>query len=214
MRLFTLPLFLTEKTRLLAGFLLFPLAGLLYLFTNHFQFFAARELPMTWLDTHVPFVPNTFWVYASEFLYFPAAYLLCRDVRNVNRYLYSFAALQIASNLIFVFWPTVYLRENFPLHADVNEWTRFGVTQMRTADTPANCCPSLHVSGVLLTGFLFIDEQRKWLAPFMIWGVAIAISTLTTKQHYLIDVLAGFAMAALFYWIFHRRFRYAGTKSP
>jgi membrane-associated phospholipid phosphatase len=88
-------------------------------------------------------------------------------------------------------------------------------------DTPANCCPSLHVSTAFLTAFIFIDssseggvrrERRGYLAIYLVWAFAIAVSTLTTKQHYLVDVVTGFVLALAHYWVFFRLARYDEAK--
>jgi membrane-associated phospholipid phosphatase len=112
------------------------------------------------------------------------------------------------SVLIFFIWPTVYPREQFPLPQDLNALTYYVFNYLRHADAPTNCCPSLHVSSVYLTSFLYLDEQRGKFPFFFGWGTLIALSTLTTKQHYLIDVVAGLMMAIVVWWIFYRVMSY------
>jgi hypothetical protein len=199
-----LPLFLTERWKYLAGALMFVFAAILYLASNHLHFYPPQMLPMSWIDHAVPFLPNTVWIYVSEYVFFITVYVTCRDMVNLNRYLYSFVVLQIVSCLIFWAWPTTYPRDQFPLPADLNGLTYALFSSLRNADTPANCCPSLHVSSVYLSSFIFLDDQRKKFPYFFGWGTAIAITTLTTKQHYLVDVITGLMMATLFYWAFHR----------
>ena len=123
---------------------------------------------------------------------------------NLNKYFYSYFALQSVSVMIFYLWPTTYPRDLFPLPDDLGAITHFAFSTLRTTDTPANCCPSLHVSSVYLSTFIFLSDQRKKFPFFFIWGTAIVFSTLTTKQHYLIDVISGFMMAVITYWIFHK----------
>lgn len=199
-----LPIFLTERTRVLAGLFLFPLSGAIYLLTNRFQLSTPITLPLTWVDRTCPLIPSTVWIYASELLYFPCAYLLCRNLRNINLFLYAFATLQLVSNAIFFFWPTTFPRDAFQIPSDTGAWSRFAFETMRSTDTAANCCPSLHVSGVFMTGFLFLGEQRRKLPFFMTWATAIAFSTLTTKQHYLVDVVTGFALAVAIHLLVRR----------
>jgi membrane-associated phospholipid phosphatase len=91
--------------------------------------------------------------------------------------------------------------------------TYFVFNALRTADTAANCCPSLHVSSVFLSVFIFLDDQRSKFPFFFVWGSLIAASTMTTKQHYMVDVLTGFLMALGTYWIFHRYVSYRKTDS-
>jgi membrane-associated phospholipid phosphatase len=200
----TLPLFLTRENKYSVGATMFCLASLLYLTSNHLQFFVPQLLPLSWVDQAAPFLPNTVFIYTSEYVFFITVYLTCRDMVNLNKYLYSFLALQTISVIIFWVWPTTYPRERFPLPADLNAVTYYIFSALRVADTPANCCPSLHVSSVFLSSFIFLDEQKRKFPFFFIWGALIAASTLTTKQHYLVDVVTGFFMAVFVYWVFHK----------
>jgi membrane-associated phospholipid phosphatase len=206
-----LPLFLTREKKYPVGWAMFAFAAGVYLIVNHFHFTPPQELPRSWIDLAVPFLPNSFWIYLSEYLFFTAIYMTSSDMTNLNKFVYSFVVLQITSCLIFWFWPTTYPRALFPLPDDLNTLTRYAFSSLRTTDTPASCCPSLHVSSCYLSTFLYIDEQRKYFPLFFIWATAIAISTLTTKQHYLVDVIAGFFMAVAHYWVFHRWMQYRKT---
>jgi membrane-associated phospholipid phosphatase len=203
-----LPLFINRENKYPIGLFLFTIATAIYLTTNHFHLFPPQYLPMTWVDLAVPFLPNTVWIYMSEYYYFAVIYVLCKDMVNLNKYFYSFLSLQFISCVIFWAWPTTFPRDLYPLPSDLNAVTSYVFGTLRQTDTPANCCPSLHVSSVYLLSFIFLDEQRKLFPFFFIWGTAIAFSTLTTKQHYLVDVLTGFLMAVIHYWFFHRKVSY------
>jgi membrane-associated phospholipid phosphatase len=210
---FTLPLIVTSANRIRAGFFLFTAASILYLISNHFPVFQPRFLPMSAWDLSIPFVPHTIWIYISEYIYFILIYWLCRDTVNLNKYLYSFISLQTVSVLIFMLWPTTYPREMYPVPEGLGYWTNLAWITLRKGDAATNCCPSLHVSSVLLCGMLFLNEQRKKFPFFLAWGIAIAISTLTTKQHYIVDVVTGLAMACLFHWIFNCKVSYRALQA-
>ena len=204
----SLPLFLTPANKYWMGFFLYCITVILYLTSNHFHLSSPQLLPLSWVDKVVPFLPNTVWIYLSEYAFFVVVYLSCNDIINLNKYFYSFLALQLVSVLIFWMLPTTYPRDQFPLTSDLDALTYGVFYLLRKMDTPANCCPSLHVSSVYLSTFLFLDEQRKKFLFFFIWGTAISLSTLTTKQHYLVDVFSGFFMAAAIYWLFHKYITY------
>lgn len=204
----SLPIIVTKENKYFVGAAMFGLAYVLYATSNHFHLVEPVTLHMTWVDRVVPFVPLTVWIYVSEYLYFGVIYIICKDMGNLNKYLYSFFVNQFVSILIFWVWPTTYPRDLFPLPDTLDPITHTLFSALRVMDSPANCCPSLHVSSVYLSSFIFFDEQRRKLPFFLIWGTAIALSTLTTKQHYLIDVIVGFFMAVGSYWIFHRLLSY------
>lgn len=221
---FALPLFVTRENKYTVGALMFAFATAIYLTTNHFPLFQPQLLPMTWVDQAIPFMPNTLWVYVSEYIFFAVVFILIRDMTTLNKFVYSFTALQLVSVLIFWVWPTTFPRGSFPLAGDLNAATQAVFTWLRQMDTPNNCAPSLHVSSVYLCSFLFLDEQRKKFAWIFVWATLIAISTLTTKQHYLVDVVTGFFLGAISWSVFHRWMAYvpaprsgskrSGSKSP
>ncbi|MGZ3698076.1 MAG: phosphatase PAP2 family protein [Bdellovibrionota bacterium] len=204
-----LPPVLRPGNKYKVGWSLFALAAIVYLIPNHFHFYEPRLLPLSWLDQAIPFMPNTVWIYVSEWAFFAAIYICVRDAANANKFIYSYAALQSFSCLIFWIFPTTFPRGVFPLPEDLNLATRWFFSFLRGVDTPANCFPSLHVSSVFLCSFIYLEDRRRLFPFFFVWAAAISVSTLTTKQHYVADVASGFAMAIVFYYIFHRFFTYA-----
>lgn len=204
-----LPLFLTQKNKYLVGLMVFIFGAIIYFLANHNKLFPPVELPMLWIDNVIPFWPYTIWVYLSECVLFVSVYVLTKDMQNVNKYLYSMTALQIVSVIIFVLWPTTFPRHLYPIPEEgLDGLTRLAIFLTRSSDDPSNCLPSLHVSGVYLSSFMFLDEQKKKFPFYFLWATLVAISTITLKQHYFLDVVAGLGVAILFYWLFHKRIGY------
>ena len=208
-----LPIFLTQTNKYLFSLLWVVIGFGLYEISNHYPIFTPQMLPMTTWDKMIPFWPHTVWVYTSEMFLFFSVYILSKDLVNANKYLYSFLALQIVSVSIFLIWPTTYPRELYPLPIDLDPWTNHIFSNLRGVDAPSNCLPSLHVSSCYLSAFVYLDEQKKKFPFFFLWATAIALSTLTTKQHYIVDVVAGFLIALTMYLIFHRCVKYQNQES-
>jgi membrane-associated phospholipid phosphatase len=77
---------------------------------------------------------------------------------------------------------------------------------MCVVDSPWNCFPSVHVSITSLVVMAVWRCRRRWGVVYACWTLLIVVSTLTTKQHYALDILGGMAMAAMVYLIaFHAR---------
>lgn len=204
-----LPLFVTKKNKYAAGSLMYGLGYAFYYFTNHYPFVENHSLPLTWVDQHVPFLPYSVFIYISEYFYFAIVYILLNSYDNINKYLYSFFSLQVLSCTIFMIYPTVYPRGNFPIPPELPHYLRATWAWLRTVDSPGNCFPSLHVSSVYLSAFMFwTDGQKKRFWIFLTWATAVALSTLTTKQHYLADIVSGLALAIFFYGVFHFKQEY------
>lgn len=208
-----LPLFLNTQNKALTGWIVALLATVLYLSSNHVHVFEPTSLPMTSLDQAIPFVPHTIWIYVSEYAAIVFLYAMSRDEVNANRFVYAFTALQLVSLCIFMLWPTTYPRAQFPLPPDLDAPTRSLLTFLRGIDTPANCCPSLHVASIYLPVFFFRAEYRRMSPILWAGATAISLSTLTTKQHYAIDVAGGLVLAVVLYWFFNRVVRYRSAQA-
>jgi membrane-associated phospholipid phosphatase len=199
-----LPILVHKENRLIAGVLLFAATAILYLTSNHFHIFRVRLLPLSRIDVAVPFVPQTVWLYVSEYFYFAVIYWSYRDILNLNRFMYAFFSLLVGCVLVFWLWPTTISRDLFPLPENLDPVTCLVLTALRRVDSPANCFPSFHVGSVYLSCFLLSNEGRRKFRFFLVWATAISLSTLTLKQHYLVDVVSGFGLAVIFYCVFRR----------
>ena len=143
------------------GIAVFTTTAVLYLSSNHFHIFPPRPLPISRIDAAIPFVPQTVWIYVSEYIYFAAVYWRYRDAMNLKKFVYSFLSLQALSTLVFWLWPTAFPRDLFPLPKDLDPWTCLLLTALRRVDSPANCFPSLHVGSVYLMSFLLLNEPLR-----------------------------------------------------
>ena len=72
----------------------------------------------------------------------------------------------------------------------------------RWFDAPQNCFPSLHVSNVLM--LMQFNRERKYAWASNGFGALIIASTVLVKQHYVIDVAAGFAVYVAASWLMRR----------
>ena len=77
-----------------------------------------------------------------------------------------------------------------------------GSAVLQGIDKAGNACPSLHVataafSAVWLHRILCqMGEGRIAKGVNMAWGIAIILSTITTRQHVFLDLVAGVALPA------------------
>jgi len=173
---------------------------LFYMLPNHFNFFTPTQLYLFEVEKQIPFIDWTIWFYVSDYLYIALVFILLQDKENMNRIFYSQITMLIFAMFIFFFLPTAYPRPEITYNG-LSGWM---LNLLHSADTPGNACPSIHVGMTFLGGFGFIKEKKRLFSLFMLWAVLISVSTLTVKQHYLIDVLAGFLMAILFYFLAQR----------
>lgn len=208
---FSLPYFLYPWNKATVGFGSAIFAAVFYMLTNHFPLFESSLLPFTTIDRITPFIPSTVWIYLSEYFLILSAFFVDSDLRKANRFVYGFLFLQFISNAIFLAFPTHYPRQWFPIPIGTDPASEFILNIIRNADTASNCAPSLHVSCCYFASFVFLEVKgpKRFLFPvYFLWATLVGISTLTTKQHYLVDVVLGFIFGILAYWFFVQKVNY------
>lgn len=181
-------------------FIAIAINSVLYLVPNHVVVQPPVELPWTRLDSAVPFIPWTLWVYFSDYLLVGSAFLQSRTWGEVRRFARAYFALLVTGALVHLAWPTAFPRESYPVVGDT--FTAQAFMLFRQIDLPTSCMPSMHVAGSFLAAFSLWRQRPPLPAIFTAWACAVAVSTLTVKQHYAVDVGGGLVMATLFWAIF------------
>ncbi len=178
------------------------LGGFGYWWTNQSAAMAST-LPLTALDYAIPFWPGSGWVYACNYLFIVVAFLRLDGGERKSRFIYAMLASQLFAVMVFAIWPVRFPREVFPIPLDAAPVHRALAGWWRLIDQPVNCLPSLHVSTSVLCVAAF-PRCRGWGRHVLAWvaAVCISLSTLTFKQHYVVDVLAGLALGLAAYGVF------------
>jgi membrane-associated phospholipid phosphatase len=163
----------------------------------------ALVMPLTAIDHFVPFQPAALYAYLTLWFYVGIAPGLQRNFKELVVYGLWAGALCMAGLTCFYLWPT-----SVPALAfDVSGFPGFAMLQ--GVDAAGNACPSMHVAIALFSAIWLDHILRETGSPWYLralngaWFAAIAWSTLATKQHVAIDVIAGavlglaFALASL-----------------
>ena len=172
----------------------------LYGVSNNISFVEAREIPFLLGEERIPFVLWTMLVYLSVIGQIMWGFLSLRNGRFGRAVAVAFF-LVLAHVAVFLVYPTVLHRTHEVVGHD---WLVWGYGVMCAVDKPANCFPSLHVSMAIFTAFVLQRESRVRGLLFFLWALIIAVTTLTTKQHYLLDVLGGGVTATIAYLVYRR----------
>jgi len=181
---------------------------LFYQTTNRVHLYEPQLLSFLWIDRVTPFLPSTVWIYFSEYVIFLFAFLQLKDNRRASQYFYSYMAILIFSSVFFVIYPVTFPRDNYPVLSE-HGFSGVALNFLRQhLDTPANCFPSLHVSTCYISAFCFWGECKKKFSLYFLWSTLVAISTMTTKQHYFVDIAAAIFITFVLYWIFFYKVSY------
>ena len=148
----------------------------------------------------IPFVPWTVVIYLGCYVFWVINYVIgCRQERDRA---FRFISADFAAKLVCLFcymaFPTTNTR---PVIEGSSVWEEI-MRLLYRMDAADNLLPSIHC---LTSWFCFLAVRKnekipvwyKWVS--LLIAVSICISTLTTKQHVLIDVFAGVALAELSY---------------
>ena len=149
------------------------------------------------IDARVPFVGWTIWVYLSQFALLGFVFWKAADSPAWGRSLRSMLVATLLSVAVFVVMPT--RLERAPIDGSAVTVAAFAALYL--FDPPGNCFPSLHVSLALLGSLAFWPERRRLTLGCLAWAALIAASTLTTRQHVVIDVAAGAAVTVVAHWL-------------
>jgi membrane-associated phospholipid phosphatase len=158
-------------------------------------------MPVLALDDYVSFQPFAFPIYASLWVYVSFPVMLMATRGEIVRYGGWIGSLCAVSLGIFYFYPNAIP----PVDID---WSLYPAIEfLKNIDASGNACPSLHVGTAVFTA-IWLQHQLKLMrfgrliiSLNILWCVAIAYSTLATKQHVTVDVIAGACMGALVAWM-------------
>ena len=193
-----------RRTKWLVFFLGGASTIILYQWTNRTHLYPPRLLEFSAVDKSMPFWPWSIWIYFTEYIIFPCAFFGLRNKENAVRYFYSYMMILLISIVAFILFPVTFPRADYPvLGSSISDQA---VIFFRVyMDEPANCWPSLHVSSCYISAFCFWKESRKRFVFYTFWATLVAISTMTAKQHYWLDVWTAFLLTlACYYYCFYR----------
>jgi len=168
----------------------------IYFFVGNARFERSTELLRTRLDDVIPFIPATAWFYLPIYVgIFVLAVASFQTRVHFDRALAGVGVILLAGLAGHRFVAAEYPRPL--LHAPYGGPSEAFMAWVQGIDPPGNVFPSLHVAHTSSLA-LFLHHENPRLG-WVVIGLALllAASTLTTKQHFVADVVAGFVLAAL-----------------
>lgn len=187
----------------------------LALLWNSIVYYGARWLAGSWdhldmtteVDLLVPFLPWTIIIYWGCYLFWGANYGLgvLQDRAERNRFFCADIISRCICLAFFLLLPTTNVR---PEVTGMTVWDEL-MRALYRVDAADNLFPSIHC---LVSWLCWVGVRRRkdvhvvYRYASLVMAVMVCISTLTTKQHVIYDVIGGVALAEICYLI-------AGMKS-
>jgi membrane-associated phospholipid phosphatase len=160
-------------------------------------------VPEIALDRVVSVQPAWMFVYGSLYVFVVLLPLLVvRGPELSRRAMRSYLMVMIVSYLGFLVYPTLAPR---PAEVPGDGFAAWSLRLAYSIDPPHGCFPSLHVAYAFVSALTCYRVHRGLGTVAALWAALIGISTVYTKQHYVVDAVAGGLLAYAAYVLFLRR---------
>ncbi len=170
---------------------------LAYFWVLEHPIFDITVMPLTALDRWVTFQPAAVPLYLSLWVYVSLAPALLRSGRELAFYGVGTLAVSVIGLGLFILWPTAVPPSSI-------DWSHHpSIAFLKSVDMAGNACPSLHVAFAVFTAVWLecllcqMRASRGVRAVNWLWCAGILYSTLATRQHVALDVVAGMVLGAV-----------------
>ncbi|MFC1849603.1 phosphatase PAP2 family protein [candidate division CSSED10-310 bacterium] len=184
------------------GGIIFPF----YVVINYFSVGREHTILSCFIDQAIPFIPA--WEYVYAFVYFAAftPLTIIRSASYFRRIAFMYASVMIVGEIIFLLFPVMMIRV-IPSGEGFVNW---GINLNNYLDPPFNCFPSMHVGNAFCASFAIYNVHRFLGIISVVGAILIGLSTLFVKQHYVLDVMAGFLLSYVFYILWIKSYNLTG----
>jgi membrane-associated phospholipid phosphatase len=169
--------------------------SLVYFAVGNARFDRSTELLRTRLDDAIPFLPASAWLYLP---FYAAIFLIAiagfRTRAHFNRGLVGVGMILLVGLVCHRLIPAAYPRPL--LHPPYPNVSYAFMAWVQAVDPPGNVFPSLHVAHTWSLALILHHENPRLGRVALLMAALLALSTLTTKQHFVADVVAGLLLAA------------------
>ena len=154
------------------------------------------------IELAIPLVPGAVSVYMSIYLLFLAGPFIIREYREFLALIRALALATLIGGLGFLLLPA---HAAYPPPGDLGIWT--GLFHFAdTINLDYNMAPSLHVAlSVCCIAAFARHASPTGRGLLWLWAVAIALSTLLTHQHHVVDAVSGWGVGLAAYRVAMRR---------
>ncbi|HJU76123.1 MAG TPA: phosphatase PAP2 family protein [Gemmatimonadaceae bacterium] len=162
------------------------------------------NVPAIALDNAFPLQPTWALIYGSLYAYLIVLpVLVVRQQDHIRRTVWAYLTVWIVAYVVFLMYPTVAPR---PTNVEGDGFGAWGLRALYGADPPYNCFPSIHVAHSFVSALTCYRVHRHVGITAIVCAVLVALSTLYTKQHYVVDVIGGVLLAVAAYAVFLRNY--------
>ena len=174
----------------------------IYIFIAELVHGRRLHVPEVALDRVIPLQPAWALIYGSLYLFLIALpVFVVRQKEQIRRTVLAYLTVWITAFVCFLLYPTRAPRPAEVIGEGFGVW---GLRLLYGMDPPYNCFPSIHVAHSFVSALTCYRVHRRVGIGAGLCAALIGVSTLFTKQHFALDVVAGIFLAWVAYAVFLR----------
>jgi membrane-associated phospholipid phosphatase len=185
---------------LIYGLVMFGVWSGLYFWIAESRIGAEKHSMLVEFDKMIPFIPEWVWIYLTVYMIFLIPLFGLTERRLLKLVMTSYIVVMLVCYVFFYLYPVEYPR---PL-LQVKDYSTWALSLVYKNDKPWNCFPSSHCAMAMMAALVLLEINWVFGLWGMITALSIGVSTLFTKQHFIVDVVAGFGLSILVYYVFFK----------
>ena len=169
------------------------ISSALYLWAIKFPWSLGIMVPQTSIDSLIPFISATIPLYLSYFLLFPTFVLWNKNHPQFGKMFLICSGYVFVNLWICIVFPT-YLETRI-VESYQQEWFAYFLARF---DSSYAALPSGHAGLAICISLVLQAFSGRGKLVFSAWAMLLIVTVLTTKQHFLIDLLSALIFAPLY----------------
>lgn len=160
------------------------------------------------IDYKIPFIPHFVWTYILYYIVVLLPVMAVEDIVEFRRMALAYLMMYFIGFTTYILFPVKMVRPELT-------GTGYSVWMLKkifNADNGYNVFPSMHVANAFLAAFFSYRFKKLYGVFVYLIAFLITISTLFVKQHYIVDLFAGIALAYFVYRFTYLRFSSESVK--
>ena len=189
------------RKRILMERVVLTIGLMIFFVTGYFGVGASRNLPQahvltTALDERIPFVAGSVWMYLWVFPCALIPLFVVRCTHLFRRTAIAYAVVIAISLICFITFPVTSAGLRMAqARLNVSVFSQWAISHLYSIDPPYNLFPCLHLSIAGVAAFSVWKASKPYGSAVFLSVILLGVSVCTVKQHYLLDVLGGIALA-------------------
>ena len=162
------------------------------------------ELYFAW-EAYIPFIPILIIPYMSIDLFFLGAPFLCNKKEELILFVKRIMLGIFIAGAFFLAMPLEFAFER-PVP---DGWLKPIFLFLHGFDQPYNLFPSLHIILRTILAHKYAEKTSGWLRVVIhVWFFLIGVSTICIYQHHILDIVGGFIVAIVIFYIVREKPKY------